>query len=111
MPAEGPPSPASAPPTPPELLRTASAGLDARRGERKKVIVIGAGMAGLVSAFELARQGHEPLVLEAQHRVGGRVRAHFAGEHCSVWHAWIQGALESGVRAAREIHQAPAPRA
>jgi monoamine oxidase len=73
MPAEGPPSPASAPPTPPELLRTASAGLDARRGERKKVIVIGAGMAGLVSAFELARQGHEPLVLEAQNRVGGRV--------------------------------------
>ena len=73
MPAEGPPSPASAPPTPPELLRTASAGLDARRGERKNVIVIGAGMAGLVSAFELARQGHEPLVLEAQNRVGGRV--------------------------------------
>jgi monoamine oxidase len=73
MPAEGPPSPASAPPTPPELLRTASAGLDGRSGERKKVIVIGAGMAGLASAFELARQGHEPLVLEAQNRVGGRV--------------------------------------
>src|SRR5919197_5465529 len=73
MPAEGPPSPASAPPTPPELLRTASAGLDARCGERKNVIVIGVGMAGLVSAFELARQGHEPLVLEAQNRVGGRV--------------------------------------
>jgi monoamine oxidase len=73
MPAEGPPSPASAPPTPPDLLRTASTGLEERRGERKKVIVIGAGMAGLVSAFELARQGHEPLVLEAQNRVGGRV--------------------------------------
>ena len=62
MQAEGPPSPASAPPVPPELLRTVSTGLDAQRGERKKVIVIGAGMAGLVSAFELARQGHEPLV-------------------------------------------------
>ena len=73
MQAEGPPSPASAPPVPPELLRTVSTGLDAKRGERKKVIVIGAGMAGLVSAFELARQGHEPLVLEAQNRVGGRV--------------------------------------
>ena len=35
--------------------------------------MIGAGMAGLVSALELARQGHEPLVLEAQNRVGGRV--------------------------------------
>ena len=37
-------------------------------------------------------------------------RIHFAGEHCSLCHAWIQGALESGVRAAREIHEAPAPR-
>jgi monoamine oxidase len=32
-------------------------------------------------------------------------RIHFAGEHCSLHHAWIQGALESGIRAAREIHE------
>jgi monoamine oxidase len=25
-----------------------------------------------------------------------------------LWHAWIQGALESGIRAAREIHEEPA---
>lgn len=42
-------------------------------GPRKKVVVIGAGMAGLVAAYELARAGHDPLVLEAQQRVGGRV--------------------------------------
>jgi monoamine oxidase len=36
-------------------------------------------------------------------------RIFFAGEHCSLYHAWIQGALESGLRAAREIHEAPAP--
>ena len=35
-------------------------------------------------------------------------RIHFAGEHTSLYHAWIQGALESGIRAANEIHQAPA---
>jgi monoamine oxidase len=36
-------------------------------------------------------------------------RVYFAGEHCSLYHAWIQGALESGIRAAREIHElAPA---
>ena len=34
-------------------------------------------------------------------------RIHFAGEHCSLYHAWIQGALESGIRAARQIHEAP----
>jgi monoamine oxidase len=39
----------------------------------KKVIVIGAGMSGLVAAHELTRLGHQVTVLEAQHRVGGRV--------------------------------------
>jgi len=33
-------------------------------------------------------------------------RIHFAGEHTSLYHAWIQGALESGIRAAREVHEA-----
>jgi monoamine oxidase len=40
----------------------------------KKVIVIGAGMAGLVAAYELQRAGHEPVILEGQERVGGRVQ-------------------------------------
>ena len=35
-------------------------------------------------------------------------RIYFAGEHCSLYHAWIQGALESGIRAARQIHEQPA---
>ena len=30
-------------------------------------------MAGLTAAYELQRAGHEPIVLEAQQRVGGRV--------------------------------------
>ena len=46
-----------------------------QRGDRpeKKVVVIGAGLAGLVAAYELQRAGHNPIVLEAQHRVGGRI--------------------------------------
>ncbi|HVE48891.1 MAG TPA: flavin monoamine oxidase family protein [Casimicrobiaceae bacterium] len=48
-------------------------GLPRVGGPRKKVIVVGAGIAGLVAAHELARAGHEPQILEAQHRVGGRI--------------------------------------
>ena len=31
----------------------------------------------------------------------------FAGEHCSLYHAWIQGALESGLLAVKQIDEAP----
>jgi len=37
------------------------------------VIVIGAGLAGLSSAYELTQAGHEVTVLEARTRSGGRV--------------------------------------
>ena len=37
-----------------------------------KVIVIGAGLAGLTAAWKLRQQGHDPVVLEARNRVGGR---------------------------------------
>ena len=61
-------------PVEPETLATPAMGLEPRDQPGKRVIIIGGGIAGLVAAFELVRQGHEPLVLEAQHRVGGRVR-------------------------------------
>jgi monoamine oxidase len=31
-------------------------------------------------------------------------RIHFAGEHSSRWPAWMEGAVESGIRAAMEVH-------
>lgn len=37
------------------------------------VVIVGAGAAGLMCARELARAGRKVLVLEASHRVGGRV--------------------------------------
>ena len=39
----------------------------------KRVIVVGAGLAGLCAAYELAALGHDVTVLEAQERPGGRV--------------------------------------
>jgi len=34
-------------------------------------------------------------------------KAHFAGEHTSLKHAWIEGAIESGIRAALEVNETP----
>ena len=56
-----------------EALAIVANGLPAVPGRRKRVLVLGAGMAGLVAAAELLRAGHDPLVLEARQRVGGRV--------------------------------------
>ena len=42
-------------------------------GSGKSVVVLGAGIAGLVAAYELRRAGYRVTVLEARNRVGGRV--------------------------------------
>jgi monoamine oxidase len=45
-----------------------------RRGPAKKVLILGAGLAGLVAGYQLADAGHEVTILEAQTIPGGRVR-------------------------------------
>ena len=40
---------------------------------RQKILVIGAGLAGLAAAYELGKLGHDVSVFEAQARGGGRV--------------------------------------
>jgi monoamine oxidase len=42
-------------------------------GKPKKVVIVGAGLAGLAASYELLQAGHDVLILEAQHRIGGRI--------------------------------------
>ncbi|XP_006894024.1 PREDICTED: L-amino-acid oxidase-like [Elephantulus edwardii] len=58
-----------------ELVRLAREGLG-QTVEKKRVVVIGAGMAGLTAAKMLQDAGHQVTVLEASGRVGGRIETH-----------------------------------
>jgi monoamine oxidase len=55
-------------------------------------------------AFALFDPGQQTLLFDHIKAPEGRI--HFAGEHTSLCHAWIQGAIESGLRTALEVHQA-----
>ncbi len=47
---------------------------DTKPVHRRKVVIVGAGMAGLVAAYELLRAGHDVEILEMTQRFGGRVK-------------------------------------
>src|SRR5215475_9769738 len=64
---------AAAPLAAPSLSQTEGQDQIGSAGASKKVIIIGAGLAGLSAAFELSRLGHEVTLLDARLRPGGRV--------------------------------------
>ena len=50
----------------------------------KKIIIIGAGISGLVAGYELSIAGYDVTILEARDRIGGRVltiRSPFSNNH------------------------------
>ncbi len=61
--------------------------------QRRKVIVIGAGMAGLAAARTLADRGQDVLVLEARDRIGGRIwtSTHWDDAPVDLGASWIHG--------------------
>ncbi len=90
-------------------------------GGRGRVIVVGAGVAGLTVAHRLVAAGREVVVLEAQARVGGRVltlREPFAGGlyvEAGAKHVVAEPGLmalmqEVGVKLVKAARPAPAPR-
>jgi protoporphyrinogen oxidase len=77
----------------------------------KKVAVLGAGPMGLAVAYQLARDGHHPIVYEADDRVGGMAAAFdFSGLwieryyhfHCNSDHAFLKVLDELGL--AKKFH-------
>lgn len=46
----------------------------------KKITILGAGIAGLVAAYELEKLGHQIEILEGSSRIGGRVWTHRFGD-------------------------------
>ena len=57
---------------------------DESDSNNKKVIIIGAGISGLVAGYDLTIAGYDVTILEARDRIGGRVltiRSPFSNNH------------------------------
>lgn len=51
-----------------------------RQAYGKQVLIVGAGVAGMVAAYEAMRMGLHPVVVEASDRIGGRLYSYVAGD-------------------------------
>jgi monoamine oxidase len=60
---------------------------------KKRILVIGAGLAGLAAARELQKQGHDLVIVEARERIGGRTWTSTKWDDAAVdlGASWIHG--------------------
>ena len=56
-----------------DLFAILQKGLQPHASKPRKVVIIGAGIAGLSAGYELQRAGHDVKILEATQRAGGRI--------------------------------------
>lgn len=72
--------------------------------KRFDVVIVGAGLAGLVAARELSSAGRDVMVVEARDRVGGRVETHTAdGVTIDLGGTWIGPTQDRVARLVSEL--------
>ncbi len=84
-----------------------AAGLQGRLPRHVDVVVVGAGISGLVAARNIAKRGRSVLVVEARKRVGGRVLNHHLHSRKATIEAggaFIGPTQNRIARLARELH-------
>jgi monoamine oxidase len=74
--------------------------------KQRRVLVIGAGVAGLATAAELKSLGFEVLVIESRDRIGGRVwTANLGGQPVDLGAQWIEGIDKNPICQLCQKHQ------